>query len=47
MLPPHHLMLVRQEALQQALTLINLPVDVDTFNSSSSDPQAPIVSNLS
>ncbi|WP_313657066.1 bicarbonate transporter BicA, partial [Planktothrix agardhii] len=35
MLPPHHLMLVRQEALQQALTLINLPVDVDTFNSSS------------
>jgi SulP family sulfate permease len=47
MLPPHHLMLVRQEALQQALTLINLPVDIDTFNSSSSDPQAPIVSNLS
>ena len=47
MLPPHHLMLVRLEALQQALTLINLPVDVDTFNSSSSDPQAPIVSNLS
>ncbi|HEY9864083.1 MAG TPA: SulP family inorganic anion transporter [Candidatus Obscuribacterales bacterium] len=47
MLPPHHLMLVRQEALQQALTLINLPVDVDTFNSSSSDPKPPIVSNLS
>lgn len=47
MVPPHHLMLVRQEALQQALTLINLPVDVDTFNSSSSDPKPPIVSNLS
>lgn len=47
MIPPHHLILVRKEALQRALTLINLPVGVDTFNSSSSDPKPPIVSNLS
>ncbi|VXD11068.1 bicarbonate transporter BicA [Planktothrix paucivesiculata] len=47
MLPPHHLMLVRQEALQQALTLINLPINSETLSSKSSDPHAPIVSNLS
>ncbi|HBW57904.1 MAG TPA: sodium-independent anion transporter [Oscillatoriales bacterium UBA8482] len=47
MMPPHHLILVRKEALQQALTLINLPVDVDTFNSSSSDSQTPIISKVS
>ncbi|HAN74586.1 MAG TPA: sodium-independent anion transporter [Planktothrix sp. UBA8402] len=47
MLPPHHLMLVRQEALQQALTLITLPSTVETPNINSSDPQSPIVTHPS
>lgn len=47
MMPPHHLMLVRKEALQQALNLITPTVGVDTFKSSSSDPEQPIISNLS
>lgn len=42
MVPPHHLMLVRQEALQQALTLINLSSH-ETPNLDPSDPQSPIV----
>lgn len=47
MIPPHHLMLGRKEALQQALTLVTPTIGVDTFTSSSSDPEQPIIGNLS
>lgn len=43
MIPPHHLMLDRKEALQQALTLINPSIyDADSLNGSESNPQKPI-----
>lgn len=43
MVPPHHLMLARKEALQQALTLITLPIN----SSSPGDSQEPMVSHHS
>jgi len=48
MIPSHHLILQRKEALQQALTLITPPAySGEMLDTNPSDPQKPIITTNS